>query len=110
MPHKPRKQCGHVGCPTLVESGIRYCPEHKKQYNRRAKASHYDRRWRKISKLYLSRNPLCVECEKVGRLTPATETHHKTPVTEGGSDRDENLMALCKPCHSRFTLVENLGR
>ena len=106
MPYKSKRQCGHMGCPNLIESGTRYCPEHKPQYNRRDNASHYDRRWRSISKLYLSKNPLCAECEKVGRLTPATETHHIISVEAGGTDRDENLMAVCKSCHSRFTMGE----
>ena len=104
MPYKPRRQCGHPGCPALAEAGTRYCPEHRRQYNRRDNAAHYDSRWRKISKLYLAKNPLCAECQKAGRLTPATETHHIIPVDAGGSDRDENLMGLCKSCHSRFTM------
>jgi len=103
MPYKSRRQCGHPGCPALVDAGQRYCPEHKP---RRAQSDHYDRRWRNISALYLSKHPLCAECQKAGRLTPATETHHIIPAAAGGSDRDENLMGLCKPCHSRITMEE----
>ena len=106
MPYKPQKQCGHMGCLMLVESGTRYCPEHRKQYNHRTNASHYDTRWRKISKLFLANNPLCADCKKAGRLTPATETHHIVPVEEGGSDRDDNLYPLCKSCHSRISITE----
>jgi len=106
MPYKSRRQCGHSGCPALVEAGTRYCPEHRRQYNRRDNAAHYDRRWRKISKLYLAKNLLCAECQKAGRLTPATETHHIIPVSAGGSDAEENLMALCKSCHSRISMEE----
>ncbi len=64
----------------------------------------------KISKLFLSKHPLCQQCEKLGKLTPATETHHIKPIAEGGSDEDDNLMALCKSCHSRFTIGETLGK
>jgi len=106
MPYKSLRQCGHSGCGALVEAGTRYCPMHRKQYNKRANAKHYDTRWRKISKLFLVRNPLCVECQKARRLTPAVESHHIIPVDAGGSDRDENLMALCKSCHSRISLAE----
>lgn len=106
MPYKARHQCGYTGCPALVEAGTRYCPGHRKIYNQRGNAAHYDRRWRKISKLHLSKNPLCAECQRAGRLTPATETHHIIPVSAGGSDAEENLMALCKPCHSRISMEE----
>jgi len=39
-------------------------------------------------------------------LVPATEVHHIVPLDKGGSNADENLQALCKPCHSRHTLSE----
>ena len=106
MPYKNRRPCGQPGCPNLVEAGEHYCSEHRKQYNKRSNAGHYDSHWRKISKGYLSRNPLCVECEKAGRLTPATETHHIIPVADGGTHAEDNLMALCKSCHSRISLKE----
>jgi len=106
MPYKSRRPCGYPGCPALVEAGTRYCPEHRKIYNRRDNSAHYDSRWRRISKLYLAAHPLCAECQRAGRLTPATETHHIIPVLAGGSDRDENLMGLCKSCHSRISLEE----
>ena len=106
MPYKSRRPCGHPGCPALVEAGTRYCPEHRRQYNRRANAAHYDRRWRKISAAYLARHPLCAECQRAGRLTPATETHHIMPVDRGGTDAESNLMGLCKSCHSRISMEE----
>jgi 5-methylcytosine-specific restriction protein A len=104
MPYKSKRRCLKAGCPVLVEAGAGYCSEHKPKYKR--DTSHYDYRWRKISKLFLSRNPLCEECQKAGRLTPATETHHKIAVSDGGSDCDDNLQALCKSCHSRKTAEE----
>jgi 5-methylcytosine-specific restriction protein A len=32
----------------------------------------------------------------------ATETHHKKAMAIGGTDDDENLVALCKPCHDKI--------
>lgn len=103
MPYKSRRPCGHPGCPELVAAGERYCPVHKKEKHG-GDNSHYDRRWQKLRELYLAKHPLCAECEKAGRFTPATEVHHIKSFADGGSDHNSNLMGLCKPCHSRITL------
>ena len=34
---------------------------------------------------------------------PAEEVHHILPLSKGGGSNAENLMALCKSCHSRIT-------
>ena len=102
MPYKSRKPCKHPHCGELVEAGVGYCPKHRKQHNKREMAHLYDSKWRKISKLYLSRNPLCEQCQREGRLTPAVECHHIIPLADGGGHTDENLMGLCKACHSRI--------
>ena len=46
----------------------------------------------------------CEECYKCGILTPTEEIHHIVPLSHGGTHADDNLMALCKPCHSRITV------
>lgn len=38
----------------------------------------------------------------------ATECDHIIPVAHGGSDKPDNLRAVCKPCHARVT--GQLGR
>jgi 5-methylcytosine-specific restriction endonuclease McrA len=48
--------------------------------------------------MFLRRHPECADC---GR--EATEAHHIVPRAQGGSDRWENLMPLCKACHSART-------
>ena len=103
MPSKDKRPCLHPGCRALVNAGERYCPEHKQQYARKVDTSHYDRRWQKMRLIFLQKHPLCEACWKAGRLTPATEVHHIIAVADGGSDREENLQALCKPCHSKKT-------
>ncbi|MFQ6760861.1 HNH endonuclease [Limosilactobacillus reuteri] len=42
-------------------------------------------------------------CLSQGRYTQATEVHHVLPLEHGGTNEFKNLMALCKPCHSRIT-------
>jgi len=44
----------------------------------------YTYQWRKASKEFLKKHPLCVHCEREGRLIPATEVDHIKP---HGGDR-----------------------
>jgi len=85
----------------------------ERQYNRYGRDSdtnkRYGRAWKKIRARFLSQHPLCEQCEKAGRLTPAEEVHHILPLADGGTNEESNLMALCKSCHSKIT-VENLNR
>ena len=110
MPYKPKRPCAYPGCGRLADSE-QYCAEHQKtmtkHYNRyeRDPASNkrYGRAWKRIRDRYIKSHPLCEECEKQGRLTPAEEVHHILPLSKGGGNEKSNLMALCKPCHSRIT-------
>jgi 5-methylcytosine-specific restriction protein A len=81
-----------------------YCEHHIKT-NRRESAHErgYTSKWRKLSKLYLKSHPLCTECNRHGKLTPATEVHHIIPIAHGGTGDFSNLMPLCKICHSKIT-------
>ena len=109
MPRKPKKPCAYPGCPNLTEG--RYCEKHEKltnkQYNKYQRpydpSQRYGASWRKVRNLYISTHPLCEECYKQGRAIPAQEVHHIVPLSKGGTNDFDNLMALCKPCHSRIT-------
>jgi len=110
MPYKSTRHCAVPGCPGYAENGP-YCAEHRREYNRTIRGPEsrrrYDRQWGKIRDLYLSKHPLCEECQRNGRLTPAVHVHH---IIRGGSNDEENLEALCKKCHSRETAKEVWGR
>ena len=41
-------------------------------------------------------------CEKCGYPRGPRHVHHKTPISEGGSHKRENLLLLCERCHSRL--------
>jgi 5-methylcytosine-specific restriction protein A len=74
-------------------------------------ANMYTYQWRKASKEFLKKHPLCVHCEREGRLTPATEVDHIKP---HGGDRKlfwntNNWQPLCKSCHSKKTAEEDGG-
>jgi 5-methylcytosine-specific restriction protein A len=116
MPYKPKRPCAFPGCGRLAESK-QHCAEHKKaankhynQYERDPESNkRYGRAWKRIRDRYIKPHPLCEECEKQGRLTPAEEVHHILPLSKGGGNEAYNLMSLCKSCHSRIT-VESSDR
>lgn len=106
VPYKPKRPCSHPSCPRLTHS--RFCEEHAKQHarlyerNQRNPNTHkrYGSKWRKIRKEYLEHHPFCQLCREAGRRTRANTVHHIKAVSEGGSSEWNNLMALCRSCHS----------
>ncbi len=112
MPRKPKRPCSHPNCPKLVDG--RFCEEHLKEYNKRyekyvrdpAIKKRYRGAWRKIRNNYINAHPLCEQCLKDGRYTKAEEVHHVLPLSRGGTHSTDNLMALCKPCHSRISVLD----
>lgn len=112
MPNKPKRPCSYPGCPQLTNG--RYCDEHKKladkQYNKYkrdpATRKRYGRSWKRIRDRYIKEHPLCEECSKQDKLTPAEEVHHILPLSRGGTHAINNLMSLCKSCHSKITSLE----
>lgn len=66
--------------------------------------------WRKIRRSYLMEHPLCEICEEMGRITYATDVHHKDHISEAQNELDamdrafdsSNLMALCHKCHMHY--------
>lgn len=119
MPYKAKRPCRYKNCPALTDLPSGYCAEHDKlmerNYNRFIRSNdakkRYGYKWRKIRKAFLAANPLCEMCRREGRYIDATEVHHVKPLADGGTNDFDNLMALCKACHSRITLTaENRGR
>ena len=112
MPRKPKKPCKFQGCPKLTDA--MFCEEHAKQeaaryekYDRDpATRKRYGRSWKRIRDRYIAAHSLCEQCKRDGRLTPAAEVHHVTPLSKGGTHAADNLMALCTPCHSEITARE----
>jgi len=68
----------------------------------------YDHRWSKRSKAFLKRNPLCVYCLQIGKITPATITDHIQPHLGNIElfNDPNNLQALCKACHDSVKAKE----
>jgi len=102
---RAEKPCSVPGCPNTTPG--KYCALHQAQktkaYNQRRRDVRklYDRNWEKVRDSYIARHPLCELCEAAGRLVPAEHVHHVVPLFQGGTHRDSNLQALCKPCHGK---------
>jgi 5-methylcytosine-specific restriction protein A len=65
----------------------------------------YDWAWSKLRDRWIWQHPLCAECERQDRLTPATEVDHIIPI-RGAPERrldDTNLQSLCHRCHATKT-------
>jgi len=112
LPRKPKRPCSYPGCPKLTEG--QFCEEHQKLTDRHyekyqrdpAVKKRYGRSWKRIRDRYIAEHPLCEQCEKNGRITPAQEVHHVQPLSQGGTNEYSNLMALCTSCHSEITARE----
>lgn len=69
----------------------------------------YGGRWQRYRLVFLERNPLCVMCQKLGKVTAATVVDHI--VDHRGDqtlfwDSAGNWQPLCKPCHSAKTAAD----
>lgn len=64
--------------------------------------------WRKLRETYMKQNPLCEECLKKGKVTPASSVHHIVSPFKGGECNKvlfldyQNLQSICHTCHSEI--------
>ena len=110
MPYRSKKPCSYPGCGELVDAGNTYCKKHRKKYfkedrQKRGTASFrgYSSRWRRVSRLYLKKNPLCAQCLAEGRATPAELVDHIVP-HRGDYNLfwdESNWQGLCITHHNR---------
>lgn len=64
--------------------------------------------WRKLRKVVLNDNPLCIHCLKEDIVTQADVVDHIVPIKMGGASLDQkNLQGLCHPHHNKKTHDEN---
>ena len=114
MPYRPKVPCKQPGCAALVEPGKQYCEKHlplHPEVTRSAGRRGYGSRWQRESKQFLQSHPLCAECMKQGRYTKATVVDHIKPHRGDPKlfwDRT-NWQSLCKPCHDKKTLTEDIN-
>lgn len=116
MPTAAPRPCNHPGCREY-QTAKGYCAAHQKdrrQYDERrgtAAQRGYNAEWRRARAEYLRRNPLCVCCLEQNRVTPSTVVDHIKP--HKGNMKlfwdQTNWQALCKTCHDRKTMTEDMG-
>lgn len=71
----------------------------------------YGYRWQKARKVFLAEHPLCVYCQRLGRLSAATVVDHIKP-HKGDLVLfwdPLNWQSLCKVCHDSAKRAEELG-
>ncbi|MCI2170982.1 HNH endonuclease [Schleiferilactobacillus perolens] len=118
----PLRLCTHAGCSELVPFNQRYCAKHKPDLKRQATRQermeyeakelqfYASARWRKLSKSFRLRFPVCKSCLERGIVREAGLVDHiwsiKTP--RGWEHRlsESNLQSLCIPCHNAKTARE----
>lgn len=110
MPKAAPKPCSQPGCGVLVRDGSGRCPKHPKEvWAKPANATKRvtGRRLQSMRAKLFESNPLCVECERQGRITLATQRDHIKPLAEGGLDDDSNVQGLCEACHDAKSKAES---
>ena len=71
-------------------------------------ARYHTKQWQRTRKLVLLRDAVCVLCERLGKLTPATVADHVIPVRMRDREDDrfydiETIRGLCTCCHARVS-------
>lgn len=89
-------------------AGKRTAPQIYDRWRGSAASRGYDRTWRRLREAHLDAHPLCVDCERAGQVTAATEVDHIIRIEVRPDLRldPENLQSLCKPHHSAKTATE----
>lgn len=64
------------------------------------------RKLQEIRKRHFENYPLCVMCEKEGRITLATELDHIIALHNGGTNDDSNYQGLCSSHHKEKTIKD----
>ena len=81
-----------------------------KKFNNPDNELYQSYRWRKFSKLYKEKHPLCIKCEAEGITAATAVTDHIIRVCDGGEVYNEtNLQPLCTFHHNQKSGKERHG-
>ena len=69
-----------------------------------------DRRWRRLRRKVVRREPLCRSCSAEGRTMAADEVDHIIPLSEDSSEEnafgEDRVQPICRKCHREKTIRE----
>lgn len=106
------KPCAAPSCKVLTRNP-KYCDEHvalTKAWATRQGSGRGGRPWRRLRDQVLRRDGYlcqCDDCQRLGRVRPADEVDHVTPLCRGGKDLMSNLRAINHECHRLKTQAES---
>lgn len=106
MATKIGKTCNVPGCAGIAYRN-QYCDKHQHLYkqSKYSTTKSYGNEWRKISKQFLAKHPICEICG----VNKAVLSHHIVERADGGSDDEENLLACCSMCHNKIHANDKLN-
>ena len=114
-----QSRCIEANCKEWAEPHSRLCMKHQEErkVNRNkasdmhrgsAKDRGYDAVWNKVSKMHLTKEPLCRRCLENKVIRDADLIDHISPIVVNSSRRldPNNLQPLCYSCHSIKTMED----
>lgn len=108
MPTRPKQHNSRLARPTAPDKPKPRVHEARGSAHSRG----YGRKWQAARLGYLQHHPLCVHCLAKGHVTASIVCDHIVPHRGDPVlfwDFENNIEALCKPCHDRKTAKEDGG-
>lgn len=100
--------------PTINRSNKVREPKQIYKHNRQSEKYYNTLQWKNLRNSYIKEHPFCQKCLEEGRVTLAEEVHHITTILSAPEEfryavltDDQNLVSLCKKCHSEVHTTNN---
>ncbi|WP_038225335.1 HNH endonuclease [Vibrio sp. ER1A] len=103
-----KRQCTYSGCKAVIPYRQRRCEKHEYKSNNKKElvirhAFYNTTAWKKLSQRLRQQNPVCQKCHK--DISYLVDHILEISVSEENALNENNLMCLCRSCHSTKTGV-----